>query len=332
MKRREFMGATAGFGALTALGATPALASTKWTSGSLSPEGTVAAAAVDRFVDLVAERTSGEVEIKHFHNSQLGTTQEQMESTATGVQQMVITSGSAASSLVPEFGVIDTAFLFRDRDHFTAFMQSDMGQGLQDRMVSEFGIRVLSTNWFALPRYLLHRDKFIETADDMVGAKIRTPNLPMFLANYKAMEASPITVAYTEQYFALRQGLVDMTESAADRILSLKLHEVAPKITVCDMMFPQSTVYVNEASWQALSSDLQEIVIAAADEAGDWHTQEAIDRFDEERAAIESEGGEFMDMPEEARAALSKKIADREAEFVKDGLVPEGWLQRIREL
>lgn len=332
MKRRDFLASAAAAGALYATTGSRAHASTNWTSGGLSPEGTISADATARFVQLVAERTDGEVQIQHFYNSQLGTTQEMMENTAVGVQQLVVTSGSAASSLVPAFGLIDTAFLFRDRDHFTAFMDSDMGAELKERMVSEFGVRMIASNWFALPRYLLHRSKFIETADDMVGEKIRTPNLPMFIANYQAMQAAPISVAYTEQYFAIRQGLVDMTESAADRILGLKLHEVAPYITACDMMYPQTSVYVNEASWQSLSAQAQQAVVEAANEAGDWHSAEAVRRFASDRDTIVAEGGRFQDMPEAARAELGNRVAAHQADFERQGLIPEGWMDRIRAL
>lgn len=332
MKRRDFISSTAVAAAMASVGATRSYANTKWTSGGLSPEATLTGEAAARFVQLVDERTSGEVQIQHFYNSQLGTTQEMMENTATGVQQLVITSGSAASSLVPSFGLIDTAFLFRDHDHFTTFMNSDMGGELKEQMVADFGVRMICSNWFALPRYLLHRSKFIESADDMVGEKIRTPNLPMFIANYEAMQAAPISVAYTEQYFAIRQGLIDMTESAADRILAMKLHEVAPYITVCDMMYPQTSVYVNEMSWQSLSADARTAVTDAANEVGDWISAEAVKRFETDRQTVISEGAEFREMPTEARVELSDRIAAQQADFESRGLIPTGWMDRIRAL
>lgn len=332
MNRRNFLALAAASACATFAGPYSAWAGTAWTSGNLSPDAAVSARAGTLFAKLITERTNGEIEVRHFNNAQLGTTQEEMENTATGVQQLFVSSGSAASSLIKPFGIVDTAFLFRDRAHFEAFMASDMASSLKQRMADEFGVRIISSNWFALPRYLLHRDKFIETAADVDDVRVRAPNLPMFLGSYTAMGATPISIAYNEQYFALRQGLVDMTESAADRILPMKLHEVAPKITVCDMMYPQNNVYVNEASWLALTPELQDIVLSCADEAAAWHTETAISEFDAAKTKVEAEGGEFFQMPEETRAALADRIIAAEAKFVEQGLVPKGWFEKIRAL
>lgn len=304
----------------------------KWISGTLGPAESVSGQAAVLFGDLVRERTDGRIDITNYPSAQLGTGQEQIESIATGTQQFFLSSGSAASSLVKEYGVVDVAFLFKDFNHFNRFMASDMGQSLNKRLVDEFGVRVITSNWFALPRYLMHTEKFITSTDDVFGVRTRSPNLPMFLRNYENMGAVPVKVAYGEQYLALRQGLVDMTESAADRILKVKLHEVAPYITIADMMYPQSNVYISDAAWQELSSADQDIVREAAIEAGEWSTQLAIDNFASDRATIEQQGGKFQQMPEETRAAFAELVRVNVPQMVKDGLIPAGWFEKIMDL
>lgn len=304
----------------------------KWISGTLGPETSVSGQAAILFGDLVRERTNGRIDITNYPSAQLGTGQEQIESIATGTQQFFLSSGSAASSLVKEYGVVDVAFLFKDFDHFNRFMDSDMGQSLNTRLVDEFGVRVVTSNWFALPRYLMHTNKFILSTDDVAGVRTRSPNLPMFLRNYQNMGAVPVKVAYGEQYLALRQGLVDMTESAADRILKVRLHEVAPYITIADMMYPQSNVYISDAAWMELSTADQDIITQAAIEAGDWNTQQAIDGFAMDRKTIEEQGGKFEQMPEETRAAFAEMVRANVPQMVKDGLIPEGWFEKIMAL
>lgn len=316
-----------------ALFATGAMAQDhKWISGTLGPAESVSGQAAALFGDLVRERTNGRIDITNYPSAQLGTGQEQIESIAIGTQHFFLSSGSAASSLVKEYGVVDVAFLFKDFDHFNRFMASDMGQSLNRRLVDEFGVRVVTSNWFALPRYLMHTEKFIEVPEDVVGVRTRSPNLPMFLRNYENMGAIPVKVAYGEQYLALRQGLVDMTESAADRILKVKLHEVAPYITIADMMYPQSNVYISDAAWQQLSPEDQDIVKQAAIEAGDWSTQLAIDNFAADRAAIEEQGGKFAQMSEETRSAFAEMVRANVPAMVEDGLIPEGWFEKIMDL
>jgi TRAP-type C4-dicarboxylate transport system substrate-binding protein len=214
----------------------------------LTPADSPTSEAARHFVSLVEERTEGRVRIAHYDSSQLGSGQQQIEALALGTQHVYFGSGSAVSILVPEYGVIDVAFLFRDRGHFDAFLGSDMVEELNERLLRAFHIRVLAMNWFRKPRYLLHRERFIRGPDDLRGARARAPNLPMFIANWSNLGAVPVKVAFFEQYLALSQNLVEMTEASGDDIYPMKLHEVAPYITDAEMMYPQASVYITEGA------------------------------------------------------------------------------------
>jgi len=283
-------------------------------------------------VSLVEERTEGRVRIAHYDTSQLGSGQQQIEALALGTQHLYFGSGSAVSILVPAYGVIDIAFLFRDREHFDAFLSSDMIEELNDRLLSEFKIRVLAMNWFRKPRYLLHRERFIRGPADMKGARARAPNLPMFIANWENMGAVPVKVAFFEQYLALSQNLVEMTEASGDDIYPMKLHEVAPYITEADMMFPQASAYIAESAFRSLTLEDQEAVTAAALEAGELHTELVNQRFATELERIREHGGQIAPMPPEGREQFLELVERRVSEMETAGLIPKGWFERIRSL
>lgn len=284
------------------------------------------------FTDLVKEKSDGRIKITHYPGGQLGKGQEQMEAVSTGTQHFFISAGSQASRLVKAFGVIDSAFLFEDFDHLTRFMASDMGQQLNQQLADEFGVRVVSASWFGLPRYLMHRDKFITSTDDVVGVRTRTASVPMFVKNYENMGAIPVKIAYGEQYLALSQGVVDMTESAANRILGTKLYEVAPYITEADMMFPQNSVFVNNAFWSDLSTKDQQIIKDAADEAGLKYSAWSREAFESEKLEIIEKGGMFQPMPGDVRAAFAQQAAKNIDEMESEGLFPAGWYAKILAL
>lgn len=304
----------------------------KLISGGMGAAATHDATAAVQFADLVRERTGGRIDITHYPGGQLGSGQEQMEAIAIGTQNFFISAGSQASRLVKAFGVIDSAFLFKDFDHLTRFMDSDMGQQLNQQLADEFGVRVVSASWFGLPRYLMHRDKFINSVEDVVGVRTRTASVPMFVQNYENMGAVPVKIAYGEQYLALSQGVVDMTESAANRILGTKLYEVAPYITEANMMFPQNSVFVNDAFWSGLSAEDQKIIKDAADEAGLMYSNLSSDAFAAEKQEIMENGGMFQPMPEDLRAAFAAQAAANIDEMVEEGLFPEGWYEKILAL
>ncbi|MZR30408.1 TRAP transporter substrate-binding protein [Sneathiella litorea] len=303
-----------------------------WISGGLGTVSSDEGKAANKFTELVTKGSNGRIKINHHHGGQLGKGQEQMESVSTGTQQMFISAGSQASRLVKSFGVIDTAFLFKDFDHMERFMKSDMGQQLNEQMIDEFGVRVVASNWFALPRYLMHREKFIETVEDVKGVRTRTASVPMYVQNYENMGATPVKIAYGEQYLAISQGVVDMTEAAANRILPTKLYEVAPYITEADMMFPQVSVFVNEEAWQSLSPEDQKLVSDAAYEAGVYQTNLSQEGFAAQKEEIIAKGGKFKRMPEEVRQQFVENTRKNIDVMVAKGLIPEGWFEKITAL
>lgn len=130
----------------------------------------------------------------------------------------------------------------------------------------------------------------------------------------------------------LSQGVVDMTESAANRILGTKLYEVAPYITEADMMFPQNSVFVNNAFWSDLSTKDQQIIKDAADEAGLKYSAWSREAFESEKLEIIEKGGMFQPMPGDVRAAFAQQAAKNIDEMESEGLFPAGWYAKILAL
>jgi TRAP-type transport system periplasmic protein len=307
-------------------------AEVEWTGGGIQAPGTPASLGAIKFVELVKERSDGRLVFEHYDASILGPANQQMEAIAVGTQQFYISSSVAASHLVPELGVLDTAFLFRDSDHVDKFTASEMRAEIDQMLIDEFGIRVIANNWFRMPRYFLHRDKFIVDADSIAGQRVRSPNLPVHLQNWKCLGANPVSVAYQEQYLALSQGVVEMTEISGEQLYGMKLHEVAPYITDGFMGYPHGSVFVSEAAFQALEPEDQELVVQAALDAGDYQSEIVREQFEPEWQKVIAEGAKFQQLTDEQRRTFEEKMAACAPELEELGLMPEGWWDRIQAL
>ncbi len=312
--------------------ATAAQAEVTWTFGGINPPNAAVTVASQHFADLVTERTEGRVTVDFFEGSQLGSGPDQIEAMAVGAQEGYISSGSNASNLVREFGVVDIPFVFEDQEHFLRFMESDLAEGLAERLREEFNVRILATNWFRQPRALLTRDGCVDSPDDIAGLRARSPNLPMFIAGWEAIGAVPVTIAYGETYMALNQGVADMTESAGEQVYSSKFYEVLPFVTDARMIFPQNSVYVAESAFQAISPEDQEIVLQAARDAGDYFVQLVSDQTEPNREAMLAEGVTFCDMSDEVRAQFAAQVEDAVPALEAEGLLPEGWWEQIQAM
>lgn len=316
-------------GLLTGL---PATAEVQWTFGGINPPGAPVTQASKRFAELVNERTEGRVRIDFYEGSQLGSGPAQIEAMSVGAQQGYISSGSNASNLVKEFGVVDIPFVFENQDHFLAFMESDLAAGLKDELRDEFNVRILATNWFRQPRVFLTKEACVDSPDDIAGKRARSPNLPMFVAGWEAIGTVPVTISYGETYMALSQGVVDMGESAGEQIFSSKFYEVLPYVTDAQMMYPQNSVYVAESAFQQLSDEDKAIVTQAAEDAGDYFVSLVDEQTAPNRATMEAQGVTFCEMTPQVRAAFSAKVAESVPAFEEGGLLPKGWWDQIQAM
>lgn len=316
----------------TAVMASAARADVTWTFGGINPPNAPVTIASKRFAEWVNERTEGRVHIDFYEGSQLGSGPAQIEAMAVGAQEGYISSGSNASNLVKAYGVVDMPFVFESQQHFTNFMHSDLAKGLNEQMRDEYNVRILASNWFREPRVILSKDACIEGPEDIAGKRARSPNLPMFVAGWKALGAVPVTMPYGETYMGLSQGVADITESAGEQVFSSKFYEVLPYVTEAEMMYPQNSVYVAESAFQALSEEDKKIVTQAAEEAGDYFVELVQESAKSQRKEMEDAGVTFCQLPDEGRQAFAKRIANSVDTFEAEGLLPEGWWEKIQAM
>ena len=186
------------------------------------------------------KETNGEVEIKIFPNGQLGSEKETIEGLKLGTVDITSVSNGNLTNFVPELGIFDLPFLFRDRPHMYKAMDGSPGKKLSKAM-SKKGFRLLGF-YEAGIRHIMTTSKPINSIDDLKGLKIRTMGVKAHVASFNAFGAKATPMAYGELYGAMQQGVVDGAEAANTNYNSKKFYEVAP--------------YWAQVGWTALVADL----------------------------------------------------------------------------
>lgn len=190
--------------------------------------------------DEVKARTDGAVEIQIFPNNQLGNEKEMIEGLLLGTLDIAVPSNGVVTNFVPELGIFDLPFLFRDREHMYNVMDGPVGQTLDEAM-SKKGFKLLAF-YEAGIRHIMTTKKPIETFEDLAGMKIRTMQVPAHVSAFNAFNANATPMAYSELYGALQSGVIDGAEAANTNYNSKKFYEVAP--------------YWATVAWTALVADL----------------------------------------------------------------------------
>ena len=277
------------------------------------------------FMELVEERSGGEIEVNYITGTQLGTPPQVMDQMSTGSVDALGTAGSWLSAYAPDTQIMTWGFTFRDADHVFNFFQSDLFQELTTDMREEARIRVLSGGPTE-PRIVYMVDEL--PADGSFDArKMRIPQIPSYLQLWGALGAQPTQVAWGEVYLGLSTGVVDGAEGPPTAAISQRFHEVAPNIYMTNHVWASSAIMINEDRFQAFSPEHQEILISAAQDAAIFAYEDASSRRDAVLDEMRAAGATILDYDTTAlQAAALEAVAVAEAE----GLWSAGLFEQVQ--
>jgi tripartite ATP-independent transporter DctP family solute receptor len=269
--RRRLIGLATACAALAVVQHTPpASAETVIKLGNVQPPAMIVQKGLQRFADLVAERTGGELKVEIFPASQLGTEQEILEGVQLGTIHMFEGSAGAAGRFLPALEAFAHPFLWRDLDHMLAVARGEIGQELSQRLIDEHGIRILDMGWLFGQRHLTTASTPVYTPEDMKGLKIRVQPTTIYLEMIKAMGANPTPIDWKEVYLSLQTGVVDGQENPVGVIYSAKLYEVQDYLMLTGHITQNQVVIINEPFFQSLAPEHQRVLREAIIEAGDY--------------------------------------------------------------
>ena len=262
MKRRSF-GVVLGLALLAALVVGQTVAAKEYTlrwAHSYQPEHPFHVAA-EMVAKDVAEKTGGNVKINVYPAGQLGSEKDIVEGLAMGTLDMVIAGPGELGKWHKPILVMEAAYVFRDVDHMYKVVRGEVGQELWGGLLEETGMRVLDT-WYYGTRHVTS-NKPVYTPNDMKGMKLRAPDMPMSIANTKAMGASPTPMALSEVYLALQQGAVDGQENPIATIAANRFYEVQSYLNMTGHVVQATPVAINEMAFQNLPGEYQDVLVSS---------------------------------------------------------------------
>lgn len=250
------------FGALVA---TPLMAQTEIKIGyALAPESHYGVAA-NRWQELVEERTEGRYVFRHFPSSGLGGEREVIEGVQLGTVEATIVSSGTLANFVPETGVFDIPFLFRDLGHARRVLDGPIGQDILAQF-DDVGLVALAWGEQGF-RHITNNRNQIASPEDMAGMRLRTMENPIHLTAFQTLGAAPTPMAWPEVIGALQQGTIDGQENPLSVIVSASLNDVQQYLTISGHVYSPAMLLVSPMVWDAMTEEDQQIFREAAAEA-----------------------------------------------------------------
>jgi tripartite ATP-independent transporter DctP family solute receptor len=219
--------------------------------------------AVELFKQIVEMKSRGKLKVEIYPNNQLGNQRDVIEGIQLGTVQMSNVA-SVLAGFVRELNIFELPFLFENKEHFYAVLDSEIGERLRPAFEKR-GFHLLGY-FDAGVRHVMTVDKPVYSIDDLQGLKIRTMENPLHLAAFKAFGANPLPMAYGELYTALEQHVIDGAEAANTNYLSKKFYESAPQWAMLGWIHLIETVLMSRYFYERLPAELRIIIDDAASE------------------------------------------------------------------
>jgi tripartite ATP-independent transporter DctP family solute receptor len=207
----------------------------------------------------IKAETNGRFDLQIFPNNQLGSDTDMLSQVRSGGVELFTLSGLILSTLVKAASINGIGFAFPDYDTVWKTMDGDLG-GYVRGEIGKAGLVVMDKIWDNGFRQTTSSTKPINGPDDFKGFKIRVPVSPLWTSMFKAFDAAPASINFSEVYSALQTKVVEGQENPLAIISTAKLYEVQKYCSLTNHMWDGFWFLANRRAWEAMPEDVRAIV------------------------------------------------------------------------
>ncbi|MDC7246892.1 MAG: TRAP transporter substrate-binding protein, partial [Sphaerochaetaceae bacterium] len=195
------------------------------------------------------------------------------------IEQMQMGSLQAAeintavlSGFDPKFMVFSLPYLAKNVEHLQSVLDSGLDKKLSASLEDSTGLMVIG--WMIRsPRNLYNSRNPVNVASDFKGMKVRVMESPIMTKTFELMGAVPVPLSAAERYMALQTGVVDGAENSVGIIVSQKEYEVTDYVSLTAHNITPNIIAISKKYFDKLPSDIQQVIIEAGKEAGEYATK-----------------------------------------------------------
>ncbi len=231
------------------------------------------AQAVEKWKELIEEKSGGSIILELYPDSQLGSKNDLIDTMLLGEKVITIADGAFLSEYgASDLGIVFGPYVFNSWDECWKLQESDWYKG-QDQLLQENGLKIVASNWKLGERHLLTVSP-VEHPEDLKGMKIRVPNNQVQIESINAIKATATPMAASEVYQALQTKTIDGLENVTSAFYTMQWAEPA-KYVYKDAHIYNFAIWVCGSSFfDELTSEQQELLVSTAEEAGVYNNEQ----------------------------------------------------------
>lgn len=208
----------------------------------------------------IAAESKGRVELQIYPNSQLGSDTDTLSQVRSGAIDFVLLSPLILGTLVSTAQVSNIGFAFRDYDQVWSAMDGALGTYVRQKIAATSSIFAFEKIWDNGYRNVTNNIVSVGGPNDLRGLKIRVMPSPLAVSVFKAFDAAPVSLNWSETYTALQTKVVDAQENPLIILSTNKIYEVQRYCSLTRHIWDGFWCLGNSKSFARLPEDLQAIM------------------------------------------------------------------------
>jgi tripartite ATP-independent transporter DctP family solute receptor len=205
----------------------------------------------------IEKRSGGKIKVELISDGKLGSPKDALEAVQLGAVQMEVNAGSYTQNIVPEHGIWDLPFLFRNRQSWRILAYGPLGKEIGDK-IETHDLKFLTWN-SAGGRGILSKKPIAKPAD-FAALKIREQPDPVLVDIVKGWGGQPVVMNLGDVYTSLQQGILDGADVSIELVTAFKFYETAKFYTEIQHIITPGLVVANLTWWKGLNKDTQALI------------------------------------------------------------------------
>ena len=244
-------------------------------------------------MERIKKETNGRVDIQVFPNNQLGSDTDMLSQLRSGALEFFTLSGLILSTLVPAASINGLGFIWENYGKVWPAMDGELGAYIR-KQIEKSGLVAMEKQYDNGYRQITSSTKPIKTPDDLKGFKIRVPPSPLWTSMFKAFDASPMSINFSEVYSALQTKVAEGQENPLSIIFFAKLFEVQKYLSETNHMWDGFWFLANGKMWNGLPADIRDVIAKNLNQSAIVQREDIAKQNATFKADLTAKGMEFI--------------------------------------
>ena len=206
----------------------------------------------------VADKSGGKMKIQNFFDAALGGDLPAIQQLRTGTLDMIVTSPSYFTGMVPAAALWDLPFFFADEKEADATLDGKAGKLLAEKLPA---VGIVHLTYYDVGfRHTTNSKHPIRRMEDLNGVKIRSAQSPVVLETFKALGGFAVAMPFAEIYSALENKTIDGQENSIGLTETTKFYEVQKYLSLTQHQYGPAMMIYSKQLFDKLAPQEQAVL------------------------------------------------------------------------